>query len=145
LTDERRLAIEASFERQGMMKVLGARLVEVGLGQVVIALPFSAAVSQQQGTFHGGAIGALADIAGGYAGMSVLAAGSEVTTVEYKINLLAARSGGELQASGRVVRAGARIVVTQAEVDHVADDGRRTPCAVMQQTLMAVATSYRIE
>jgi uncharacterized protein (TIGR00369 family) len=145
LTDERRLAIAASFERQGMMKVLGARLIEVGLGSVVIGLPFSAAVSQQQGTFHGGAIGALADIAGGYAGMSVLGSGSEVTTVEYKINLLAARSGGELRATGRVVRAGARIVVTQAEVEHVADDGRRTPCAVMQQTLMAVATSYRID
>jgi uncharacterized protein (TIGR00369 family) len=142
LSDERRDAIRASFERQGMMKALGACLIDMAPGRVVVALPYSAAVSQQHGTFHGGAIGALADIAGGYAGMSVLAAGSEVTTVEYKINLLAARSGGELRATGRVVRAGNRVVVTQADVEHVAEDGRRTALAVMQQTLVPVDRSY---
>ena len=33
-------------------------------------------------------MGALADIAGGYAALTVAPAGMEVTTVEYKINLL---------------------------------------------------------
>jgi hypothetical protein len=39
---------------------------------VEVALPYSDRVTQQQGGFHGGAMGALADIAAGYAAMTVL-------------------------------------------------------------------------
>jgi uncharacterized protein (TIGR00369 family) len=121
-----------------MMVHLQARLLRVEPGLVEIALPYSERVTQQQNGFHGGAMGALADIAGGYAGLTVLAEGLEVTTVEYKINFLAAFQGGELRAIGRVVRAGRRLVVTTAEVLHVAADGVQSPCALMQQTLTSV-------
>ena len=130
--------IQASFVRQGMMQHLGARLVSVAPGEVEIALPYSERVTQQQNGFHGGAMGALADIAGGYAALTVAAEGLEVTTVEYKINFLAAFQGGELRATGRVVRAGRRIIVTTADVVHLAADGKQSPCAVMQQTLTTV-------
>ncbi len=121
-----------------MMVHLQARLLRVEPGLVEIALPYSDRVTQQQNGFHGGAMGALADIAGGYAALTVLADGLEVTTVEYKINFLAAFQGGELRAIGRVVRAGRRIIVTTADVVHVAPDGTQSPCAVMQQTLTSV-------
>lgn len=134
--------VNNSFLRQGMMQHLGARLLAVEPGQVMLALPYSDRVTQQQGGFHGGAMGALADIAGGYAGLTVAPDGMEVTTVEYKVNFLSAFNDGELQATGRVVKAGRRVIVTTAEVDHVAADGRRTPCAVMQQTLMTVPKTY---
>ena len=134
--------VNTSFLRQGMMQHLGARLLAVAPGQVVLALPYSDRVTQQQGGFHGGAMGALADIAGGYAGLTVAPDGMEVTTVEYKVNFLSAFNDGELQAVGKVVKAGKRVIVTTAEVDHVAADGRRTPCAVMQQTLMTVPRTY---
>jgi len=132
----------ASFVRQGMMAQLGARLVRVAPGLCEIALPYSDKVSQQQGGFHGGAMGALADVAGGYAALTVVPAGMEVTTVEYKINFLQARQGGSLLATGRVVRGGKRIIVTTAEIVHVAADGSRCDCAVMQQTLVPVAMTY---
>ena len=128
--------------KQGMMQQLGVRLIGVGPGTVTLALPYSDRVTQQQGGFHGGAMGALADIAGGYAALTVTPEGMEVTTVEYKINFLAAFQGGELQATGRVLRAGKRIVVTTAEVVHVAPDGQRSACAVMQQTLVPVPQTY---
>lgn len=134
--------IEASFVRQGMMRHLGARLLRVEPGLCEIALPYSDRVTQQQGGFHGGAIGALADIAGGYAALTVAADGSEVTTVEYKINFLSSFDGGELRATGRVVRGGKRVIVTTADVLHVAADGRERACAVMQQTLVPVAKTY---
>ena len=51
-------------------------------------------LTQQQDGFHGGAMGALADIAGCYAGLTVAPDGMEVTTVEYKINFLAAFQDG---------------------------------------------------
>ena len=134
--------VESSLARQGMMQQLGVRLVSVSRGEVRLALPYSDRVTQQQGGFHGGAMGALADIAGGYAGLTVAPEGMEVTTVEYKINFLAAFQGGELLATGRVVRAGKRLIVTAAEVVHVAPDGRRSDCALMQQTLVPVPKTY---
>lgn len=66
----------------------------------------------------------------------------EVTTVEYKINFLAAFQGGELRATGRVLKAGRRIIVTTAEVVHVDPLGKRSLCAVMQQTLVPVPKTY---
>lgn len=134
--------VAASFARQGLMQHLGARLVSVGDGRCEIVLPYSDKVTQQQGGFHGGAMGALADIVGGYAGLTRTPEGMEVTTVEYKINFLAAFQGGELVGRGQVLRAGKRLIVTQAEVHHRAADGRESPCAVMQQTLMAVPKTY---
>jgi uncharacterized protein (TIGR00369 family) len=134
--------IEASFVRQGLMRHWGARLLRVEPGLCEVALPYSDKVTQQQGGFHGGAMGALADIAAGYAGLTVAPAGMEVTTVEYKINFLAAFQGGELRAVGRVIKGGKRLIITIAEVKHVAVDGKVTDCAVMQQTLMPVPQSY---
>jgi len=134
--------IEASFLRQGMMQQLGARLLRVEPGLCEVALPYSERVTQQQGGFHGGAMGALADIAGGYAALTVAAEDSEVTTVEYKINFMAAFRDGELRALGRVAKAGKRIIVTTAEVTHVAPSGQESPCALMQQTLVPVPKTY---
>jgi len=138
VTDALWQRIHNSLNRQGMMAHLQARLLRVEPGLVEVALPYSERVTQQQNGFHGGAMGALADIAGGYAALTVAAEGLEVTTIEYKINFLAAFQGGELRATGRVVRAGRRIIVTTADVLHVAADGKQSPCAVMQQTLTTV-------
>ena len=54
------IRVQRSFARQGMMQNLGARLVRVESGLCVVSLPYSGKVTQQQGSFHGGAIGALA-------------------------------------------------------------------------------------
>lgn len=134
--------VQDSLARQGLMRHLGARLLQAEPGLCVVALPYSDRVTQQQGGFHGGAMGALADIAGGYAALTVVPEGMEVSTVEYKVNFLAAFQGGELRATGRVVKAGRRIIVTTAEVTHLAEDGRETACAVMQQTLVPVPKTY---
>lgn len=134
--------IEASFLRQGLMQHLGARLLRVEPGLCEVALPYSERVTQQQGGFHGGAMGALADIAGGYAALTVTAEDAEVTTVEYKINFMAGFKDGELRALGRVAKAGKRIIVTTAEVTHVAPGGKESACALMQQTLVPVPKTY---
>ena len=134
--------IEASFLRQGMMQNLGVSLLRVEPGMCEVSLLHSERVSQQQGGFHGGAMGALADIAGGYAALTAAPEGMEVTTVEYKINFLASFAGGELRAVGRVVKAGKRIIVTTAEVTHIDAGGKQTPCAVMQQTIVPVPKNY---
>lgn len=134
--------VQRSLERQGLMRHLGAELLRVVSGECVVTLPFSDKTSQQHGSFHGGAVGALADIAGGYAALTVAPPDMEVVSVEYKINFLAACQGGELCATGRVLKAGKRVIVTSAEVHHIAEDGTQTLCAVMQQTVMPVPKNY---
>jgi uncharacterized protein (TIGR00369 family) len=134
--------VAASLARQGMMTHLEAQLLRVEKGEVEIALPYGDKVTQQQGGFHGGAMGALADIAGGYAGLTILPEGMEVVTVEYKINFLSGHQDGELRAVGKVVKGGKRIIVTTAEVFHIDAQGNKSMCAVMQQTLVPVAQTY---
>lgn len=131
--------VESSLLKQGMMQHLGVQLLEVAEGKVVLSMPYSDKVAQQQNTFHGGAMGALADIAGGYAALTMAPEGDEVTTSEYKINFLAACTGGHLLATGKVIKAGKRLMVTTAEIEHIASDGTKRDCALMQQTIVPVA------
>jgi uncharacterized protein (TIGR00369 family) len=133
--------IHASFVRQGMMQHLGARLLRVQPGEVEFALPISDKVTQQQGAFHGGALGALADISCGYAALSVLPGDSEVTTVEYKINFVSAALGQEVVCVGKVQKAGRTLTICNAELFDV-KDGQRKLCGLMQATMIAVAKKY---
>ena len=134
--------VAMSLARQGMMTHLGVRLLSASEGQVALALTYSDKLTQQQGGFHGGAIGALADIAGGYAALTVAPEGMEVVTIEYKINFLNSLQGGEIRAIGKVIKAGRRVIVTSAEVVHLDANGKSTPCAVMQQTIAPVPQTY---
>jgi hypothetical protein len=63
--------IRASFERQGLMRHLGARLGHVGPGRVHIELPNRPEVNQQHGYIHAGATSAIADSAGGHAAFTL--------------------------------------------------------------------------
>jgi uncharacterized protein (TIGR00369 family) len=133
--------IRSSFVRQGMMQHLGARLVRAEKGEVEFALPLSDKVTQQQGAFHGGAMGALADISCGYAALTVAPESMEVTTVEYKINFVAAAMGQEVVCVGKVVKAGRTLTIANAELFDV-QDGVRKLCGLMQATLIAVEKKY---
>ncbi|MET0186336.1 MAG: PaaI family thioesterase, partial [Achromobacter sp.] len=61
--------VAASFNRQGLMALLGATLQTVSWGRVVIRLPFRSELTQQHGYFHAGGTSSIADSAGGYAGL----------------------------------------------------------------------------
>ena len=65
--------VQKSFDAQGVMGYIGARLGSVRPGYCEIELPYSEAVSQQHGFFHGGIIGTSADSAAGYAAFSLMA------------------------------------------------------------------------
>jgi uncharacterized protein (TIGR00369 family) len=126
--------VRSSFARQGLMTLLGARLEAIEPGRVVIAVPNTPALTQQAGLFHGGVIGALADSAGGYAALSLMPAGSEVVTVEYKINFMRGAAGAVLRATGDVLRPGRSITV--ARITCAVDE--HDPCAVLQATFLRV-------
>lgn len=129
--------VQHSFSRQGLMQHLGAQLHSVEPGRVVIHMPFRPELTQQHGYFHAGGTSAIADSAGGYAGLTRFPLGSEVLTVEFKINLLAPAQGELLEAVGTVVRAGRTLTVCHLEVFGVQGE-KRTAVAVGQQTLICV-------
>ncbi len=127
--------VRDSFARQGLMATIGARIADLGPGFCVVEMPYAPGVSQQQGFFHGGAIGAIADTAAGYAAYSLMPAGAEILTVEFKLNLIRAALPPTLRAEGRVLRAGRTLSVCRADVFH----GDGEACALLQSTLMRVA------
>ncbi|GAA2688407.1 PaaI family thioesterase [Nonomuraea recticatena] len=129
--------IRASFERQGLMRHLGARIVHIAPGCVHIVLPSRPEVTQQHGYIHAGATSAIADSAGGYAGFTLFPENTAVLTVEYKINLLRPAVGEHIEAVGTVLKAGRTLTVCQLEVFGV-QEGHRTLVATGQQTLMCL-------
>jgi uncharacterized protein (TIGR00369 family) len=129
--------VAESFARQGLMKALGVELAQVLPGSCVLMAGHHAGLLQQHGYFHGALIGAMLDCAGGYAGYSLMPAGSEVLTTEYKVNFLAAAQGERLVVRGKVVRPGRTLTVTTAEAFCV-QDGTERLCAVMLQSLIRV-------
>lgn len=130
--------VRSSFARQGLMRTLGATLGDISPGFVEILLQPSAAISQQHGFVHAGAVSAVADTAAGYAGLSLMPAGHGVLTAEFKINLIAPAVGDRIVAQGKVVKAGRTLTIAQAEV-FAESSGQRKLVAVLTATLMAIA------
>lgn len=129
--------IRASFDRQGLMAHLGARLSHIGPGRVHIVLPSRPEVTQQHGYFHAGATSSIADSAGGYAGFTLFPENTSVLTVEYKINLLSPAEGDYLEAVGEVLKAGRTLTVCRLEVFAIQAD-KRSLVATGQQTLIQI-------
>ena len=127
--------VRTSFERQGFMRSMGAEMTRVEPGFCEIRLFYRKDLSQQHGYFHAGALGAIADSAGGYAAYTLMGTGDSVLTVEYKLNLVAPGRGELAIARARVIRPGRTLTVCQVDVFAV-QDGTETLCAVMQQTVM---------
>ncbi|MEU4112049.1 PaaI family thioesterase [Streptomyces sp. NPDC027717] len=141
VSPEVRQRVRASFDRQGLMRHLGARMSHIGPGRVHIVLPGRPEVTQQHGYFHAGATSAIADSAGGYAAYTLFPEGAEVLTVEYKINLLAPAVGDHIEAVGTVLKSGRTLTVCQLEVFAVRGDTERKLVANGQQTLIRVNKS----
>jgi uncharacterized protein (TIGR00369 family) len=129
--------VRASFAGQSMMATLGAELVALGPGTCRITAPILPGSRQQHGAGHAGLTFALGDSAAGYAALSLFAPDDEIMTVEMKINLAAPAIGDLLVAEGRVVKAGRRLTIVQAEV--FARTGEKSKLvAVLQGTMIPI-------
>ena len=129
--------VRDSFVRQQFMKTLGATLELVRPGEVLIALPFNAALTQQHGFLHAGVVASVVDSACGYAALSLMDPGAGVMSVEFKVNMLAPAAGNRFVALGRVVKSGRTITVCHGELRAVQAEGE-VLVAVMQGTMLAV-------
>src|SRR5512146_3321938 len=105
-----------SFDRQGLMTLFGAKLVEAANGRAVIEVPYRDDLTQQHGYFHGGVVTAIADTACGYAAYTTMPEDSSVLTVEFKIKLVNPAAGDRVRAEANVHKAGRTLVVVGATV-----------------------------
>ena len=129
--------VRDSFARQGAMRLIGAELTRIEPGAVDVTLKHRSDLTQQHGFLHAGILSTIADTAGGYSGLTLFPDDSSVLTVEYKLNLIAPGDGESFVAEGRVVKPGRTLCIVQGEV-HAIKAGRRTLCALMQQTLIVL-------
>jgi len=129
--------VRANFARQQFMKTLGAELVSVTPGAVEIGFPFRAELTQQDGFIHAGGIASVMDSACGYAALSVAPEGTDVLSIEFKINLLSPAVGERFLARARVKRTGRNITVCAADAFAVRGVEEKL-IATMLATIMAV-------
>ena len=129
--------VRSSYSRQSAMRLIGATLARVALGEVEIVLPSSPELLQQHGYVHGGMIGAVLDTACGFASLSTMPPGVGVLTVEYKINFLAPANGERFRMIGRVRKAGRTLTFAEADAYALREGGERL-IATMTATMMTI-------
>lgn len=132
-----RTRVAESFARQTAMETLGLRLESVEPGQIVLAMPFSARLSQQHGFVHAGVIATGLDSACGYAAFTLMAADAAVLSIEFKVNLLAPARGESFVMRGTVIKPGRTITVCEGKAYALAS-GAEKLIATMTATMMTV-------
>jgi len=130
--------VERSFARQPIMNLIGARLSLVEPGVVEITLPYRADLTQHHGYLHAGVVTTIADSACGYAAYTLMPAGAEVLSVEFKVNLLRPAQGETFVARAEVIKAGRTLTVVRADVFGVTGNAGRELVATMQGTMICL-------
>jgi uncharacterized protein (TIGR00369 family) len=131
-----------NFNRQTAMTTIGAKLIHVAAGEVDIELPFRQDLCQQAGFIHAGVITTVIDTACGFAAQTLMPAGSDVVTVEFKVNFMSPAVGERFVGRGRVVRAGRTLTVTQGDVYAITEEaGSEKHIATMQATMFQIAAA----
>lgn len=101
-----------------IMETMGFRLTELGDGRAVFACAPAEYHYNALGGVHGGLAATLIDSATGCAVHTTLPAGTGYVTVNFSVDLVKGIGDGvgTLRCEGRVVRAGGRIAVADAEL-----------------------------
>ena len=97
-------------------RLIGFTLTEVEPGRAVVALEADRRHANPMGTVHGGILCDIADAAMGIAYAATLDEGETFTTLELKINFLKPVRTGHLFATGRVVKGGRSVGLTECDV-----------------------------
>lgn len=129
--------VRDSFALQGAMGTIGASLGEIAPGTVEILLDWAPGLTQQHGFLHAGMVATALDSACGYAGFTLMPAGTGVLTIEFKVNLLAPAKGQRFRMVGQVVKPGRTITVTEGRA-YAIDNGREKLIATLGATLMTI-------
>ena len=116
ITPERQRLIREKFDINHFPKLLGIEIDEVQAGRARLSVEIRKDLLQLQGVMHGGAIASLIDTAVAFAIVGASEPDDSFTTVEMKVNYLAAIREGRVIADARLIRDGRRIIVAECDV-----------------------------
>ena len=131
--------VAQSFESQAFMKTIGAELVLVEQGKVIITLKLKSSLMQQHGFGHAGVTFSIGDSAAGYAALTKMESHQEVLTSEMKIQLLSPAHGSVLRAIGSVIKAGRRLLVVKSDVYSVSDKKEKLVATMLGTMVPSIA------
>ena len=134
---EFRVIATDTFERQRAMHTLGISIARMEPGEVDLAMAYSPELTQQNGFVHAGVITAALDSACGIAAFTLMPAGTDILTVEFKTNLLAPAKGERFAFRAAVVKPGRTLTICEARA-YAVHDGVETLIATMSATMMAL-------
>ena len=126
--------------RVGWADLIGAEIVEVGPGSVVVELQASERHHHPGGVVQGGIITAIADAAMGISLMTAQPAGEANTTIELKINFIRPVTHGRLRAVGKVVEIRKSLLFSEADVF----DGEGKLVAHATSTCIAIPRAWPV-
>jgi uncharacterized protein (TIGR00369 family) len=117
--------VQRLFSAAPFIAQLGLRLVSIGSGECRTALILAERHLQQDGFVHAGVHATIADHTAGAAAASLVGEGQYVLSVEFKINMLRAARGTELNCVAKVLKAGRTLIVAESEVTCASEQGER--------------------
>jgi len=121
------------------MKTIGAELISVEQGKVIISLKLKSSLMQQHGFGHAGVTFSIGDSAAGYAALTKMESQQEVLTSEMKIQLLSPAHGSMLRAIGSVIKAGRRLLVVKSDVYSVSDKKEKLVATMLGTMVPSIA------
>lgn len=130
--------VRQSITMQPVMKMMGATMETVAPGTVTIRVPFDERLTQQNGYLHAGVVTTVLDSACGYAAFTLAPAGSDILSVEFKVNLLSPAKGDAFLATGRVFKAGKTLTICEGELTALDSLGEEKVVAIMTATMMVM-------
>jgi uncharacterized protein (TIGR00369 family) len=108
--------VRARLQESEATAHLGIEVKSVSAGRAVFVMDVKAKHKQMHGVAHGGILAMLADTTAAIAAYSTVPKGTQIATVELKINFLEPVPGGRIRADARVLRTGRNFVVTECEI-----------------------------
>ena len=108
--------IPAGLTQSAFSELIGCRLQRLDAGVAEVALSLAPHLRNRGGKLHGGAIFSLVDITMGLACSSAHGFDQQSATIECKINYIRAVEDGDVLCTSRVIHAGRRTLVVEAEV-----------------------------
>src|SRR5271169_4450454 len=109
-------ALRRRTNEAGATSLLGLSLESLEKGHVIFTMKIKPRHKQLHGVVHGGVLATVADTVAAIAAYTTVPKGTEIATVELKINFLEPVPGGRIKAVGRVLRTGRNFVVTECEI-----------------------------
>jgi uncharacterized protein (TIGR00369 family) len=109
-------AVRQRMKESGATALLGFTLEGVETGRAIFTMDVKPLHKQVHGVVHGGILASLADTCAAIAAYTTVPKGTEIATVELKINFLEPVPGGRIKAEARVLRTGRNFVVTECEI-----------------------------